>query len=238
MPLALTGPEGPYSVQLRLRESNVLELQQRLLSDMGRVGLISKMPFTFPVEVLLFTTGVDGNPRALELPITSSDGGVCITGRDEKGNDVTRLILTEASVDEILSAIPKIDEGLVHTRTRETLKRLQSSAAFRSLLQRGLKAPAANTRGNLVPLKVAAEKKEGDETVREEVVGLIARNPVEPLSLPSNAQKSGAIIIILKDLEGYSIADLAGAAEGADSLPPATELDTGEDGGSPRADLP
>ena len=30
--------EGAYSVGLRLRESNALELQQRMLSDMGRVG--------------------------------------------------------------------------------------------------------------------------------------------------------------------------------------------------------
>ncbi len=50
---ALLGPDGPYRIGLRLRESNALELQQRTLSEMGRVGLLSKMPFTFPVEVLI-----------------------------------------------------------------------------------------------------------------------------------------------------------------------------------------
>ncbi|WP_296711316.1 hypothetical protein [Rhodoblastus sp.] len=197
--------EGPYSVGLRLRESNALELQQRMLSDMGRVGLLSKMPFTFPVEVLMFTTDGEGKPKALELPITTRDGGVCITGRDSDGNDLTRLVLTEPSVDEILSVIPKIEETQVHTRTKDTLKRLQASTSFRSLLQRGLEAPTATAKGTFKPLKVPAEKKEDEEKQTDEVVGLIARNPEWPLTLSTNEQKSGALIIILNDLEPHAV---------------------------------
>ncbi|MDA8232155.1 MAG: hypothetical protein M0006_12530 [Magnetospirillum sp.] len=207
--------EGPYSVGLRLRESNALELQQRMLADMGRVGLVSKMPFTFPVEVLMFTTDADGKLMALELPITTGDGGVCITGRDAEGNDLTRLILTEASVDEILTVIPKIEEGQVHPRARETLKRLQASASFRSFLQRGLKAPAATAKGNLAPVKVPVEKKDGEEEPRDEVVGLIARNPGDLGTLSSNDQKNGALVIVLNDLEPHPImiGDAASAGE-------------------------
>jgi len=201
----LIRPEGPYSVGRRLRESNTLELQQRMLSDMGRVGLLSKMPFTFPLEVLMFTTDGEGKLKALELPITTRDGGVCITGRDGDGNDLTRLALTEPSVDEILSVIPKIEEAQVHARTRDTLKRLQASTSFRSLLQRGLKAPAATAKGPLTQLKVPAEKKEGEEKQSEEVVGLIARNPGESLALSANEQKSGALIIVLNDLEPHEV---------------------------------
>lgn len=209
---ALIAPEGPYSIRLRLRESNALELQQRMLSDMGRVGLVSAMPFTFPVEVLLFTTDVEGKTKQLELPVTTSDGGVCITGRDGKGEDLTRLVLTEASVDEILSSIPKIEEGRVHPRAKETLKRLQASLSFRSLLQRGLKVPIT-ANGKLVQLKVPAETKESEEKPQEESVGLIARNPGDPLSLGSNEVKSGAIIIVIKDLERHIVAVDAAAAE-------------------------
>ena len=54
------------------------------------------MPFTFPVKVLMFTPDAQGNPK--RLPITTRDGGACITGRDSNA-DVTRLIQTEASVD-------------------------------------------------------------------------------------------------------------------------------------------
>lgn len=201
----LIRPEGAYSIGQRLRESNVLELQQRLLSDMGRVGLLSKMPFTFPVEVRMFTTDGEGKPKALELPITTRDGGVCITGRDGDGNDVTQLALTEPSVDEILSVIPKIEEAQVHARTKDALKRLQASTSFRSMLQRGLKAPAATAKGTLAQLKAPAEKKDGEQKQTEEVVGLIARNPEEPLVLSTNDQKSGALIILLNDLEPHAV---------------------------------
>lgn len=210
----LIRPGGPYSVGLRLRESNALELQQRMLSDMGRVGLLSKMPFTFPVEVLMFTTDDEGKPKPLELPITTRDGGVCITGRDGDGNDLTRLALTEASVDEVLSVIPKIEEAQVHARTREALKRLQASTSFRSLLQRGLKAPAATAKGMLTQLKVPAEKKEGEEKQPEVVVGLIGRNPGELSTLSANEQKSGALIIVLNDLQPHAV--IVGDAGSAD----------------------
>ena len=153
----------------------------------------------------MFTTDSDGKPKALELPITTRDGGVCITGRDGAGDDLTRLALTESSVDEILSVIPKMEEGQVPERTRDTLKRLQASNSFRSLLQRGLKAPAATAKGTLGQLKVPADKKEGEEKQNEEVVGLIARNPGELLSLSTNEQKSGALIIVLNDLEPHAI---------------------------------
>jgi len=211
----LIRPEGLYSIGLRLRESNALDLQQRLLSDMGRVGLLSKMPFTFPVEVRMFTTDGEGKAKALELPTTTRDGGVCITGRDGDGNDVTRLALTEPSVDEILNIIPKIEEAQVHARTKDTLKKLQASTSFRSMLQRGLKAPAATAKGTLAQLKVPAEKKEGEEKQTEEVVGLIVRNPEEPLDLLANDQKSGALIIVLNDLEPHAVivGDVVSAGE-------------------------
>ena len=163
------------------------------------------MPFTFPVEILMFTTDDEGKPRALELPVTTRDGGVCITGRDNDGNDFTRLALTEPSLDGIVSVIPKIEETQVHARTRDTLKRLQASTSFRSLLQRGLKAPAATAKGTFAQLKVPAEKKEGDEKQPEEVVGLIARNPGELSVLSANEQKSGALIVVLNDLELHTV---------------------------------
>jgi hypothetical protein len=200
---AIIAPTGPYSAKLRLRESNTLELQQRLLADMGRVGLVSTMPFTFPVEVQLFIVGVDEKVAQLDLPVTSADGGVCITGRDGKGDDLTRLILTEASADEILNAILKVDEGQIIARAKETLGRLKTSTSFRSQLQRGLKAPSAANSGKLIPLKVPAPTG-NEEKQAEEIVGLIGRNIAE-LSFTTNDQKSGAIVIVLRDLEPHVV---------------------------------
>jgi hypothetical protein len=197
---ALTSADGPYSICLRLRESNALELQQRMLADMGRVGLVSKMPFTFPVEVQLVTADTDGSPKSIELPVTARDGGVCITGRDSDA-DLTRLILTEACVDEVLNAIQKIETTDVHERARETLKRLQASSSFRSQLQRGLSAPGPTPKGNFSLLKMPTESKEGQEDSRDEIVGLIVRNPGELKVFAPSELKNAALVIVLRDLE-------------------------------------
>ncbi len=200
----MLGDNGAYSVGFRLRESNALELQQQMLADMGRVGLVSKMPFTFPVEVLMFVTDLDGRLAPLQLPVTSRDRGVCITGRDSAGKDFTRLVLTEASVDEVLSVILKIEASQVHQRARDTLKRLQASTTFRSLLQRGLRAPTATTKGHLAPLKVPKDEDPGNSAAGDEVIGLIARNPEPVETLPSGDQKNGALVVILNDLDPQS----------------------------------
>ncbi len=119
----LIHPQGPYLVGLRLRESNALELQQRMLSDMGRVGLLSTMPFTFPVEVLIFTTDVEGKPTTLDLPITTREGA-------------------SASPDAI--ATGRILRDSFSRRTRLT----KSSASFlRSRRGRSTYAPGTRTRG-------------------------------------------------------------------------------------------
>lgn len=201
----LIGDAGRYSLSVRLRESNAIELQQRMLADMGRIGLPSKMPFTFPVEVAFLVPEGDGKLRALELPATTRDGGVCITGRDSRGSDLTRLILTEDSVDEVLSAISKIEEAQIHERARETLQRLQASLSFRSLLQAGLMAPAATPSGKLTQLKVPARSRQAEDKPGEAIVGLIVRNPGELASLSSNELKHGGLVIVLKDLEPHPV---------------------------------
>jgi hypothetical protein len=104
---ALIAADGAYSTVLRLREARAIEIQQLLLANMGRVGLVTTMPFTFPVTVDVFTLDPEGKFKSLPLPATSRDGGVCITGRGVS-DDKTRLVLTESSVDEILAAVAKI----------------------------------------------------------------------------------------------------------------------------------
>ncbi len=103
-------------------------------------------------------------------------------------------------MDEILRAIPKIDAAQIHVRAREALKRLQASSSFRSHIQRGLNAPAATAKGNLEQLKVPTDNK-GEEGLRNETVGLIARNPGELASLSGDYLKNGALVIILTDVD-------------------------------------
>lgn len=199
---ALIKEDGPYGIGLRFRESNALELQQRLLSDMGRVGLLSTMPFTFPVEVRLLTANTQGGVLPIDLPALAADGGVWITGRDSKGYDLSRLILTETSIDEILGAVEKIDEGQIPERAKETLKRLQASTSFRTLLQRGLNQPQPIRKGTLAELKVPGPRPENGSPASEETIGLVVRNPGElPSTLSTNQQKHAAIIFVVNDLD-------------------------------------
>lgn len=198
---ALVADAGNYVLSVRLRESNALELQQRMLSEMGRVGLLSKLPFTFPVDVSFHSVEADGALREIELPSTSREGGVCITGRDSK-EDMTRLILTEPAVDEVLRAIASIDPETVHDRSRDALARLKDSASFRTQLQRGLNAPGPTVKGKLQQLKTlsAAVVKEGEEQ-KFDIVGLIARNPGEIQTLDKNMASSAGIVVIITDKE-------------------------------------
>jgi hypothetical protein len=53
---------------VRLKEGNALQLQPRTLSDVGRIGLLSKMPLTFPVEVIMHR----GTNKWASSPLSSS----------------------------------------------------------------------------------------------------------------------------------------------------------------------
>jgi hypothetical protein len=126
-------------------------------------------------------------------------------------------------VDEVLGVIQKVQEAQVHAQCKDTLKRLQASTSFRSMLQRGLKAPPATLKGSLSQLKVPADKKDGEEKPSEEIVGLIVRNPEEPLVLTPTERKSGALVVVVKDLEvqaaiaGTGVSTEEAAAAAADA---------------------
>lgn len=231
----LTEPDGPYRVMLRLRDSYALEIQQNLLSHMGRVGTVSKMPFTFPVDVSVSIFGPDGQASPLDLPALSRDGGVCISGRTEDGKDHTRLILTEDAIDEILEAVPTVRPDQVHDKAKDSLVRLQRSSSFKSLLRDGLKAPEATANGGLMSVEVpvaeddlaavAAPSKETEdragrpgtehaETIRTEFVAWIQRNPKD--QKPSHKHfRDGALIIVLKDREQEAAGVLPTAGDAA-----------------------
>ena len=176
---SLLEDEGGYQIAVRLRESHALELQQRILATMGRVGLLAQMPATFPVEVSAYFRGADGRDHQIALPIAAREGGVCYTGRDEDGNENSRLVLTEPVIDEILESVASIAEDLVHAKALSTLTRLKASATLQGELERGLAAPASNKRA-YQPIKVPGASVEGRETT--EIVGMISRNPASDKS--------------------------------------------------------
>jgi hypothetical protein len=190
---AILGEQGNYQIALRLRESHALELQQRVLSSMGRVGLVSPMPATFPVSVSAYYLDIEGKMQQLETPIIQREGGVCYTGRDADQEEKSRLVLTEPAIDELLRAIANIDESRVNVKASDTLKRLKASNSLARDLQRGLDAPAS-FKSSLQEIRGTSAGSDGQPTAG--VLGLIARNPPE---LTAAQPKYKAFVLVLRD---------------------------------------
>lgn len=197
----LIGENGSHKTVLRLRESHALELQQRLLTDMGRVGLVAQMPATFPVGFSASYSAADKTVKPYTLPKGSAEGGVCYVGRDGSGNENTKLVLTEPVIDELLSAIAAVAEDQVNPKTLDTFKRLQGPTSLAADLQKGMATPANNRTGYT---QIKAEISGPDGQVSNVVVGLIARG--QPKDKPD--LKHAALILNISD-------DVAGPPEDA-----------------------
>jgi hypothetical protein len=190
---SLIGHEGPYKIVLRLRENHALELQQRLLTHMGRVGLVAHMPATFPVGVRAYVLRPDDQLQELPLPKASAEGGICYVGRDERGNEQAKLVLTEPVIDELLTAIGQLTEETTSVRARDTLKRLKAATSLASDLQKGLSAPASDKTG-FAPIKADVPGTDGQ--IVKGLVGMIGRNPPDPLK---PEMKHAALVLVLTD---------------------------------------
>lgn len=121
----------------RLRDLHALEIQQKLLSSMGRVGLAAPMPATHAVRIQAFTVGTDKMLQKLNIA-SLVDGGVCFIGRTSDGkNAQERLVLTERACEDICRAIDQVDPDTVHERSREKLRSIQKSNVLYETLEQG-----------------------------------------------------------------------------------------------------
>jgi hypothetical protein len=143
--------------------------------------------------VSAYYIGTDDALRQFLLPKANAEGGVCYVGRDERGDENTKLVLTEPVVDELLTVIKEVTADEIHPRAQETLKRLQAATSLASDLQRGLPVPASDKSGFA---KIKADGPGGDGQTYNGIVGLIARNPPEPKPTES---KYAALVLVLAD---------------------------------------
>lgn len=130
---------GTHRIAMRFREGQALELQQQMLADLGRVGVMAKMPATFPVRVKVSYHGTDSELREFRLPQLDDKGAVCYSGQDDQGNPNIKLVLSEEAVDEVLSAIRELTSDLVSARARPALAILQGATNLAAQLESGLK---------------------------------------------------------------------------------------------------
>lgn len=115
----------------RLREGHTLELQQKVLSGLGRVGQLATLPGTFAVELEVYYPDTQDNLVRLNLP-ELSDGAVCFVGREGK-----RLVMTEVSSDAVQLAIKQLDESYVSSKALTAFRHVKSSFDLRNLMIRG-----------------------------------------------------------------------------------------------------
>ena len=164
--------DDPNGLQVigRLREAHALELQQKMLSSLGRVGLTALMPATFPLKVAVLLP--DAARKLMRVPMESlGKTGVCYVGRD--GNkELMKLVLTEDQCDEIADSISAFDEKKLHPNAKEAVDYLRKSADLAVALERGITLPGT-TQTNLKEIMSPTGALIGTKV---RAIGWVARN--------------------------------------------------------------
>lgn len=177
----------------RLRDLHALEIQQKLLSSMGRVGLAAPMPATHAVRIQAFTVGADKKLRTLNVA-SLTDGGVCFIGRTSDGEKAhEKLVLTERACEDICRAIDQIDPDTVHERSRDILRSIQKSNELYETLERGITVANPNNE-NFVEFKSSEAATQG----------LVARNKkqIGALTLTGKELPLSGLVLIAYDGPG------------------------------------
>lgn len=221
----LTSAQPSFEKVGRLRDLHALEIQQKLLSSMGRVGLAAPMPATHAVRIQAFTVGTDKKLKELEVP-SLADGGVCFIGRNPDGDKPQeRLILTERACEDICRAIDQVATDAVHEKARDILKSIQKSSVLYETLEQGFVVANLGNE-NFIEFKSSAATTQG----------LIARNKkqIDSLVVASKDLPHAGLVLVAYDGPGDAAPpsaeedgtapDLGGIVGGDQGEPPATGL--------------
>lgn len=187
---------GRVEVVARLREAPALELQQRLLSGLGRVGLVAPMPATFPVEVEAYVPDGGGVPRPVNVP-EFADGAVCYVGRDAEAKVCLRLVLTEPGCDGLEQALAGMNIEDVANASRPSFQHVRTSGQLRRELAAGLViTKSASTRKwqNLPAKEAPANVQNAGQ------IGWGVEVSTEPLD--QNQLRAAGLMLLVRDVAG------------------------------------
>ena len=120
----------------RLREMYAIEIQHKMLADMGRIGQPANPPATFPVAISLYV--VSSQQTVLSVAVDGLDTAVCFVGRDAAGKRVDHLVLGEAACDALRSLIQSHSPDGVYEKARASLIAMQTDLDFLEKFERGL----------------------------------------------------------------------------------------------------
>jgi hypothetical protein len=183
-------PDG-FTVVARLREAHALELQQKLLSSLGRVGLLSPMPGTFPTKIEIYLPGPDRKLFRVDIPGLAAECGVCFIGRG--GTKEMRLIICEDDCESICKAIAAFRPELIHPDAQELVGALLASGELLVAMEQGILLPTPDQVGfkEIIIPSVAAD---GQRARR--AIGLIREGEsIAGIELkPGEVKKAGIVL--------------------------------------------
>ncbi|MDQ1102872.1 hypothetical protein [Nocardioides zeae] len=185
---------GALSIVARLREAHVLELQQKVLADLGRVGQMSNLPATFAVELEAYY--VQASDSAALLPAASlGDGAVCFVGRDDRGNSRMRLVLTENQCDDLQAAVDDLTADDVSRHVRRSLETLKGGSLRRAIF-------AGIELGNAIDLKFRSVGSVADNVGKAVPLGVVAWNQAIPDDGSAFGDHKGCcLVLVVRNLE-------------------------------------
>ncbi|MDQ8203342.1 hypothetical protein [Pelagicoccus sp. SDUM812003] len=125
--------DGVISKVARLRAHHTAEIQQRLLSDIGRSGLAAPMLKTFSVSLAVYYPNTEGKLTALR--IEHPEGSAAMHIASEKSH---RLTLSEDACDSIYSALCALEDNRIHPSSRSMYGALRNSESLLLSLEKGL----------------------------------------------------------------------------------------------------
>jgi len=192
--IVLEAPQG-FQIVGRLREAPALELQQKLLSDMGRVGLIAPMPATFPVKVEAYLPNVEKKLFKIDAPALSDNPGVCFIGRKSE-SEARTLVLCEDACESLFKGLRAVDINSVEASARQLVEDVRSSEKL-LVLQKGINCLGLSDKRYLdIILTVPAN---GDIPEQKIPIGLIRQSGdwIATEIMNGNFLRKAGIVLIL-----------------------------------------
>jgi len=119
----------------RLRELYALDLQQRVLQRLGRIGLTANLPAVFPVDISFCYANSDG--QAHQLEINHQNPAACYVGRTKNSKPIHHLVLSEQTCDQIGLALSSLSEESVHPSTHRSVKTAKQNLELISQFEQG-----------------------------------------------------------------------------------------------------
>lgn len=184
--------EGGVEIIARLRETHALELQQRLLSTLGRVGQLGAVPTNYTVQIESFYVNTTGALTGLGVSASVDQKGVCYVG---KGS--SRFMLNGQFLDALCEATRSLDLALVHERARPTVERLRSTDDLWLALRSGSSLPE---KPGAQPTTLYSATWT-DDSGKPKGIGLISRNPEHDTGkqLKSNLLPNAGVFLVVRD---------------------------------------